>query len=112
MISFFLTAARLLKALGKAMARPVFQSLLLTLFLILLSGTLFYTQVEGWHVLDAVYFGVVSLIPTGVEAGVSPSTSIGKIFTMMYLLVGVGIMISLLAMIAKEVINYNIENKQ
>src|SRR5699024_3250795 len=101
MISFFLTAARLLKALGKAMARPVFQSLLLTLFLILLSGTLFYTQVEGWHVLDAVYFG-----------GVSLSTSTGKIFTMMYLLVGVGIMISLLAMIAKEVINYNIENKQ
>lgn len=111
MISFFLTAARLFKAIGKALARPAFQSLLLTLFLILLSGTLFYTQVEGWDVLDAIYFGVVSLIPTGVEPGVSPSTSTGKIFTMMYLLVGVGIMVSLLAMITKEVINYNTDDK-
>ncbi|WP_224654527.1 ion channel, partial [Escherichia coli] len=69
--------------------------------LIVLSGTLFYTKVEGWTVVDAFYFGVVSLIPTGVETGVSPITTLGKAFTIMYLIVGSVVMIGLIGIIAK-----------
>ena len=111
MISFFLTALRLLKAVGKALARPAFQSLLFTLFLILLSGTLFYTTVEGWSVLNAIYFGIISLIPSSIDIGMAPVTDAGKVFTMMYLIVGVGVMISLLGVIAKEVIDFNPDKK-
>ncbi|MFB9860158.1 ion channel [Salinicoccus siamensis] len=112
MISFFLTALRLLKAIGKALSRPAFKSLLFTLFVILLSGTLFYTSVEGWGVLDTIYFGVVSLIPSSVETGLTPVTNAGKIFTMMYLVVGVGVMVSMLGMIAKEVIDFKPEQNK
>ena len=112
MISFFLTAIRLFKAIGKAFARPAFKSLLFTLFLILLSGTLFYIGVEGWGVLDAIYFGVVSLVPSSVDIGMTPVTSAGKIFTMMYLVVGVGVMVSMLGMIAKEVIDFKPEKNK
>ncbi|MBP2243075.1 hypothetical protein J2Z40_003663 [Cytobacillus eiseniae] len=107
MISFFLTAVRLLKALRKSFSHPVFKSLLATLFLIVLSGTLFYTKIEGWDVLDAIYFGVVSLIPSGVDTGLSPATNLGKIFTMMYLIVGIGVMIGLIGIIAKAVIDFD-----
>ncbi|MFJ6210935.1 ion channel [Lysinibacillus sp. NPDC092081] len=56
-----------------------------TLFFIIFSGTMFYKGAEGWHWLDAMYFSVVSLIPTGVETGLYPTSDFSKIFTMIYL---------------------------
>jgi len=107
MISFILTAKRLLSALILAFKEKVFLSLLTTLLLINLSGVLFYTSVEGWGYLDAIYFAWVSLIPSSIEIGFSPQTDLGKVFTMMYLVVGVGVMVGLLAMIAKAVVNFD-----
>ncbi|KGR85795.1 potassium channel family protein [Lysinibacillus odysseyi] len=110
MISFFLTAKRLLKALIKAIKQPIFKSLIMTLFLIILSGTLFYSKIEGWAYIDAIYFAVVSLIPSSVEIGLSPVTTLGKIFTMMYLVVGVGVMIGLIGIIGKAVLDVDFKS--
>ena len=110
MISFILTAKRLLSALLVAVKDKVFISLFTTLLIINLSGVLFYTKIEGWSYLDAIYFSWVSLIPSSLDIGLSPSTPLGKVFTMMYLVVGVGVMIGLLAMIAKAVINIDNED--
>lgn len=110
MISFFLTANRLLKALLKAVRQPIFKSLIFTLLLIILSGTLFYSKIEGWPYIDAVYFAVVSLIPSSLETGLSPITTMGKIFTMMYLIVGVGVMIGLIGIIGKAVLDIDFKN--
>lgn len=107
MVSFLLTAVRLLRALGVAIKEKVFLSLLTTLLLINMSGVLFYTSVEGWSYVEAIYFSWISLIPTSIDIGYAPVTTFGKIFTMMYLVVGVGLMISLLAMIAKAVLRFD-----
>lgn len=107
MVSFLLTAVRLLRALGVAIKEKVFLSLLTTLLLINVSGVLFYTSVEGWSYVDAIYFSWISLIPTSIDIGYAPATTFGKVFTMMYLVVGVGLMISLLAMIAKAVLRFD-----
>lgn len=107
MISFILTAKRLLKALWKSFRHKVFKSLFFTLVFIILSGTLFYTRIEGWALLDSIYFSVVSLIPSGFDTGLSPVTNLGKLFTMMYLIVGVGVMIGLIGMIGKAVIDFD-----
>jgi hypothetical protein len=109
MISFILTAKRLLKALWKSFRHPVFKSLFMTLLFIVISGTLFYTKTEGWALFDAIYFSIVSLIPSGVETGLSPVTKLGKLFTMMYLIVGVGVMIGLIGIIGKAVIDFDKE---
>lgn len=109
MISFILTAKRLLEALLVAIKDKLFISLITTLFIINVSGVLFYTKVEGWTVLNAIYFAWMSLIPSSVEIGFSPLTPLGKVFTMMYLVVGVGVMIGLLALIAKAVLNVDKE---
>lgn len=109
MISFILTAKRLLSALLVAVKNKLFLSLITTLLLINLSGVLFYTKIEGWTYLNAIYFSWVSLIPSGIDIGFSPETDLGKIFTMMYLVVGVGVMIGLLTLIAKAVINVDDE---
>ena len=104
MISFILTVKRFIEAFFKAFKEPIFLSLFTTLFFIILSGTLFYTKKEGWEVLDAIYFCVVSLIPTGVETSLSPTTDFGKIFTMIYLTVGTGIMFITLLMLGRTMI--------
>lgn len=109
MISFILTVKRLLKGLLIAVKNKEFLSLLTTLLLINLSGVLFYTKLEGWTYLNAIYFSWVSLIPSSIEIGFSPETTLGKVFTMIYLVVGVGVMIGLLGVMAKAIINYDKE---
>ena len=96
MISLLLTLRRLLSALYRIGKEPLFRTLLLTLAFIVLSGTLFYYQIEGWTLFDAFYFAFVSLIPTGVDTGLVPSGSLSRSFTMIYLAVGVGVMVMVL----------------
>jgi len=105
MLSFILTVKRFLEAVVKAFKTPMFLSLFTTLFLIILSGTLFYTNKEGWGVVDAIYFCVVSLIPTGVNTNLIPVTNLGKVFTMLYLVVGTGVMFITLLTLGKTMIN-------
>ncbi|SHN83361.1 potassium channel family protein [Desulfitobacterium chlororespirans] len=106
MISFILTLKRLLSAVYRIMKEKAFKSLLVSLALILLSGTLFYKQVEGWSLLDSFYFAFVSLIPTSVSTGFVPQTDLSKWFTMIYLVVGVGVMLMILIMIGFAVVNF------
>ena len=110
MISFILTAKRLLEAVLIALKDKLFLSLFSTLLIINLSGVLFYKKLEGWSTLDSIYFAWVSLIPSSIDIGYEPETPLGKVFTMMYLVVGVGVMIALLAVIAKAVVNVDDED--
>lgn len=112
MISFILTMKRLLVGIWRGLKEPVFLSLLTTLIIIVFSGTLFYKGVEGWSLLDSIYFSIVSLIPSGVETGLSPHTTFGKWFTMIYLIVGVGIMLMLLVIIGKSIVNYSDKDEE
>lgn len=96
MISFVLTLKRLLSAVFRIGKEPLFKTLLLTLAIILFSGTLFYYGIEGWSLLNSFYFAFVSLIPTGVNTGLVPESNLSKVFTMIYLVIGVGVMLMLL----------------
>ena len=64
----------------------------LTLF-ILSVGTIFYHFVERLSVLDSVYFSVVMLTTVGF-GDITPKTDIGKLFTIFYILIGVGIILA------------------
>ncbi|WP_425595396.1 hypothetical protein [Planomicrobium okeanokoites] len=45
---------------------------------------MFYHQTEGWSLLDSFYFSFISLIPTGVNAGLIPEATISKWFTSLF----------------------------
>lgn len=106
MVSFVLTAWRLVKALFGVMKMRLFWAVLTTLALILLSGTLFYHQIEGWALLDAFYFSFISLMPTGVDTGLAPTAPLSKAFTMIYLIVGMGVMLAMILMIGRSVLKF------
>jgi voltage-gated potassium channel len=68
------------------------------LVLTLAIGSVFYTLVEGWSLLDAFYFCIVTLSTIGY-GDFAPKTAAGKLFTIAYIIVGIG----LLAIFAKRI---------
>lgn len=69
-----------------------FRRLLLLVVILLTVGTVFYSNVEGWGYLDSLYFCVTTLTTVGY-GDLNPQTDLGKIFTIFYILVGVGILL-------------------
>ena len=60
---------------------------------LLATGTVFYAVVEGWSILDALYFSVTTLTTVGL-GDFTPQTGIGKAFTIIYVLAGVGLILA------------------
>lgn len=103
MLSFALTFARLLKAIVRSWRVPLFRASFALAILILLSGTLFYHSVEGWSWIDAMYFSVTTISTVGL-GDLSPQTDFGKLFTIIYIFVGVGVFVSLFAQFARALL--------
>jgi hypothetical protein len=60
----------------------------------LLAGVLVYHWLEGWSYLDALYFCVVSLATVGY-GDLTPTTPLARLFTIIYLINGIGILLAL-----------------
>ena len=60
----------------------------------LVAGVVVYHWLEGWSYLDALYFCVVSLATVGY-GDLTPTTPLAKLFTIIYLINGIGILLAL-----------------
>jgi hypothetical protein len=70
-----------------------YRSLLGASVLILFGGAFFYMYAEGWRFLDALYFSAITLTTIGY-GDFSPQTDLGKIFTIIYIGFGVGLILT------------------
>ena len=61
----------------------------------LLIGMLVYHRLEGWSLFDALYFSVITLATVGY-GDLVPTTPIAKLFTIVYVVNGVSILLTLL----------------
>lgn len=91
MPAFFILLYRFLRGLWYGMRDKEFRALFYWVFGILILGTWFYSKVEGWRALDALYFTITTLTTVGY-GDFSPKTDAGKIFTMIYIFVGIGLL--------------------
>lgn len=66
-----------------------YRDLLITTIMIVLIGTVTYHFLEGWSVIDSLYFSVVTLTTIGY-GDFAPKTDGGKLFTVLYIIVGIG----------------------
>ena len=71
---------------------------------LLATGTVFYSLVEKWSPLDALYFSVISLATVGY-GDLTPTTSLGKLFTIFFVLAGVGVLVLFVSEVARETIS-------
>jgi voltage-gated potassium channel len=78
---------------------------------LLLAGTVFYTLVEGWSIVDAVYFCSMSLATVGY-GDIVPETDAAKIFTVVYVLAGIGILVSFFTALASKTLALQAERRR
>ena len=90
---------------------PKFQSILYLAVLTLAVGTIFYHNVEGWRWLDSFYFCVITLTTVGY-GDFTPKTDMGKIFTVIYIFVGLGILIGFITPIGEYIVDRRIEKME
>ena len=99
LFAIFLLGGRVQRAVRQALKEPETRGLVYASLLILAAGTVFYRIVEGWSWVDSLYFAVVTLTTVGY-GDFAPQTDAGKLFTVFYILVGLGILGSFVALIA------------
>jgi hypothetical protein len=111
MIAFFTTVRNLAAAIRRGWVDPQFRALTFLVVVLLGSGTLFYWRIEGWTVVDSVYFSVITLTTVGY-GDFSPETTVGKIFTIVYVLIGLGILVSFLSAVAGHAVEARLDRRQ
>lgn len=106
MIPFLVVLIRFVRTILRSLKDPEFQALFFLVAATLLSGTLFYRQAEGWGLLDAFYFSVITLTTVGY-GDLAPTTAASKIFTVVYIFVGVGLVLGFVNAVAARSLNRN-----
>jgi voltage-gated potassium channel len=101
-IATFVATMRLLRAIGRALGDPAARGIVVLALGTLSLGTVFYVNAEGWRWLDALYFSVVTLTTIGY-GDLVPVTDGGKVFTIVYSLVGIGIIAAFVTSLAVSV---------
>ncbi|NOQ30000.1 MAG: two pore domain potassium channel family protein [Helicobacteraceae bacterium] len=95
MITFFMNILKLLQAIVSGIKNDQdFRILFFLLTSLLVGSTLFYSQIEGWSKIDALYFSVMTMSTIGY-GDLVPTTDISKIFTIIFTFLSVGIFVSI-----------------
>lgn len=94
---------RLFRGLTVALREPEVQGVLTLAFTLVAIAAIFYSLVERWPLLDALYFSVVTIATVGY-GDLTPQTVAGKIFTILYIFAGIGLFASAVATLARAIL--------
>ena len=97
MISFFLSLTRLLVAVWQGVKKDEeFRALLFILLTLLAGATLFYWSIEGWSIIDSLYFSVMTMSTIGY-GDLVPTSTFSKLFTIIFALLSIGMFVALVS---------------
>lgn len=99
MLGLFVTLWGFLVALARSQRDPELRALSVALVGLLAGGSAFYSTVEGWSPVDAVYFSVMTLATVGY-GDLAPTTPVSKLFTAVYVIVGAGIFVAFITKVS------------
>ena len=71
---------------------------------VIVGAAVVYRLIEGWRWVDAFYFAAVTVATVGY-GDFAPVTDAGKLFTIFYLVIGVGLFVAAAAALAEHVID-------
>ena len=108
MIAFLTTLRTFGAAIRRGLGDPHFRALAYLVVVLLASGTVFYWRFEDWTVLDSLYFSVITLTTVGY-GDLAPTSAPTKVFTIVYVLIGLGILVSFLSLVAGHAVDARME---
>jgi voltage-gated potassium channel Kch len=111
MVAFLLTLKNFVGAVWRGLRDPEFRALAVVVAILLATGTVFYWRFEDWSVLDSLYFSVITLTTVGY-GDLSPTSAPTKVFTVIYVLLGLGILVSFLSLLARHAIDARVERQE
>jgi voltage-gated potassium channel Kch len=109
MVPLLLAFRGLARAVGAVWRDPETKALPVVAGALILTGTLFYWRFEDWTVIQALYFSVVTLTTVGY-GDLHPTSAGTQIFTIFYILTGLGVFVALLASVAQQYIAQKAES--
>ena len=89
--------------LRDAFSDDTVRSLLAFTTLLIAVATLIFAYLEDWKLIDAAFFAVVTISTVGYGTPV-PVTFAGKLFTIVYILVGLGVFVAAAGAVAEALI--------
>ena len=89
-------------------ATPETKALPVVVGILLVSGTMFYWSVEDWTLIQALYFSVVTLATVGY-GDLTPTSDFSRIFTIIYIFIGLGVLVLFLSSLAQQYIRHKVE---
>jgi hypothetical protein len=81
------------RALISFLSDKEYRELLFTTLFILVFGTVVFHYLEDWRWIDSLYFCVITLTTIGY-GDFTPVTDAGKVFNMIYIVIGLGLILS------------------
>ncbi|PIN94537.1 hypothetical protein COU53_03245 [Candidatus Pacearchaeota archaeon CG10_big_fil_rev_8_21_14_0_10_30_48] len=78
--------------------------------LVILGGGVIYSNLEGWSLVDAIYFSAVTITTLGYGDFV-PRTGIGKIFTILFSVSGIAIGLYILTVIGTSIFTIDLHRR-
>ena len=108
MIPLLLEARELGRALVAVWRDPETKALPVVAGALVLTGTIFYWRFEDWTIIEALYFSIATLTTVGY-GDFTPTTAGTQIFTIIYILTGLGVLVALLSATAQQYIRLTTE---
>ena len=101
MFAFLWLTFRFIRSIIKSLSDPEFRAIGVLFLTLLGIGTVFYSNVEGWSLFNSLYFSVITLATVGY-GDFAPKTTLGKAFTIFYILIGISILLGFVNTLTKD----------